>query len=85
MINNYLECRGCLPWGAGGWLTTTAHRKALDRIRRDSKRDDKHRQSQMIYDDPPGSLGVVDDEPLRAGGTGAPARPDRLIQESDWA
>jgi len=54
-----------VPPNPGGWLTTTARRKALDRIRRESKRDDKQRQAQMMYDNPPDSLGVVDDERLR--------------------
>ena len=31
-----------VPPNPGGWLTTTARRKALDRIRRENKRDDKH-------------------------------------------
>jgi len=56
-----------VPPNPGGWLTTTARRKALDRIRRDSKRGDKQQQAQMMYDDDdrPGSLGAVDDERLR--------------------
>jgi RNA polymerase sigma-70 factor (ECF subfamily) len=55
-----------VPPNPGGWLTTTARRKALDRIRRDSKRGEKWKQAQMMYDDdPPGSVGAVDDERLR--------------------
>jgi RNA polymerase sigma-70 factor, ECF subfamily len=55
-----------VPPNPGGWLTTTARRKALDRIRRENKRNDKHRQAQMMYDDVPGaSSGAVDDERLR--------------------
>jgi RNA polymerase sigma-70 factor (ECF subfamily) len=54
-----------VPPNPGGWLTTTARRKALDRIRRDNKRDDKQKQAQMMYDDPPDFLGAVDDERLR--------------------
>jgi RNA polymerase sigma-70 factor, ECF subfamily len=54
-----------VPPNPGGWLTTTARHKALDRIRRENKRDDKHKQAQMMYDDPPDSLGAVDDERLR--------------------
>jgi RNA polymerase sigma-70 factor, ECF subfamily len=55
-----------VPPNPGGWLTTTARRKALDRIRRENRRDDKQKQAQMMYDDdPPGSLGAVDDERLR--------------------
>jgi len=55
-----------VPPSPGGWLTTTARRKALDRIRRENKRDDKQKQAQMIYnDEPPDSWGAVDDERLR--------------------
>ena len=55
-----------VPPNPGGWLTTTARRKALDRIRRESKRDDKHTQAQMMYDDVPrASVGAVHDERLR--------------------
>jgi RNA polymerase sigma-70 factor, ECF subfamily len=55
-----------VPPNPGGWLTTTARRKALDRIRRENKRDDKQKQAQMIHDDdPPDCLGAVDDERLR--------------------
>jgi RNA polymerase sigma-70 factor (ECF subfamily) len=55
-----------VPPNPGGWLTTTARRKALDRIRRENMRDDKQKQAQMMYgDDPRDSLGAVDDERLR--------------------
>jgi RNA polymerase sigma-70 factor, ECF subfamily len=55
-----------VPPNPGGWLTTTARRKALDRIRRENRRDDKQKQAQMMYDDDPtDSLGAVDDERLR--------------------
>ncbi|TDC45705.1 RNA polymerase sigma factor [Jiangella ureilytica] len=55
-----------VPPGPGAWLTTTANRKAIDRIRRESKRDDKHKEAQLMYgDDPPDPLGVIDDERLR--------------------
>jgi len=54
-----------VPPNPGGWLTTTARRKALDRIRRDTMRDDKHKQAYVRYADPPDPLGAVDDERLR--------------------
>ncbi len=54
-----------VPPNPGAWLTTTANRKAIDRIRRESKRDDKHKEAQMAYDDPPEPLGAIDDERLR--------------------
>jgi RNA polymerase sigma-70 factor, ECF subfamily len=55
-----------VPPNPGAWLTTTANRKAIDRIRRESKRDDKQKQAQMAYDDDPAEpLGAIDDERLR--------------------
>jgi RNA polymerase sigma-70 factor (ECF subfamily) len=55
-----------VPPNPGAWLTTTANRKAIDRIRRENKRDGKQREAQLSYDvDPPEPLGVIDDERLR--------------------
>jgi RNA polymerase sigma-70 factor (ECF subfamily) len=55
-----------LPPNPGAWLTTTANHKAIDRIRRENKRDDKQKQAQMLYDDdPPEPLGAVEDDRLR--------------------
>jgi RNA polymerase sigma-70 factor, ECF subfamily len=55
-----------VPPNPGAWLTTTARRKAIDRIRRENKRDDKQKQAQMLYDnDPPEPPGVIGDERLR--------------------
>jgi RNA polymerase sigma-70 factor (ECF subfamily) len=55
-----------VPPNPGAWLTTTANRRAIDRIRRESKRDDKHKEAQVLYDtDPPEPLGAIDDERLR--------------------
>ncbi len=55
-----------VPPNPGAWLTTTATRKAIDRMRREDKRADKHREARMIADDDPSeSLGAVDDDRLR--------------------
>ncbi len=55
-----------VPPNPGAWLTTTATRKAIDRIRRESKRDDKQKEAQMVYDvAPPEPVGVIEDERLR--------------------
>ncbi|MEV8507747.1 RNA polymerase sigma factor [Actinoplanes sp. NPDC051475] len=54
-----------VPPNPGAWLTTTGNRKAIDRIRRESKRDDKHREARMMYDEPPEPLGAIDDDRLR--------------------
>jgi RNA polymerase sigma-70 factor, ECF subfamily len=55
-----------VPPNPGAWLTTTATRKAIDRIRREGKRGDKQKEAQMLsYDDPPEPLGAIDDDRLR--------------------
>ena len=54
-----------VPPSPGAWLTTTASRKAIDRIRRENKRDDKHREAQLVYDDPHEPPGAIDDDRLR--------------------
>jgi RNA polymerase sigma-70 factor (ECF subfamily) len=56
-----------VPPNPGAWLTTTATNKAIDRIRRETKRDDKHREARMLYDDEPAPepVGVIDDDRLR--------------------
>jgi RNA polymerase sigma-70 factor (ECF subfamily) len=54
------------PPNPGGWLTTTATRKALDRIRREKVRDTKYAEAAMITDDtPPEPTGPVEDDRLR--------------------
>jgi RNA polymerase sigma-70 factor, ECF subfamily len=55
-----------VPPNPGAWLTTTATRKAIDRIRRENKRDDKHKEARMLHDDdPPEPVGAIDDDRLR--------------------
>ena len=55
-----------VPPNPGGWLTTTAGNKAIDRIRRESHRDAKHRQAAMIVDpEPHEPTGPVSDDRLR--------------------
>ena len=55
-----------VPPNPGAWLTTTATRKAIDRIRRENKRYDKHKEAHVVYDnDPSEPFGAVDDEVLR--------------------
>ncbi|SFC92496.1 RNA polymerase, sigma subunit, ECF family [Nocardioides terrae] len=55
-----------IPPNPGGWLTTTAGNKALDRLRRESLRDAKHQAALMITDDtPPEPTGPVEDDRLR--------------------
>jgi RNA polymerase sigma-70 factor (ECF subfamily) len=55
-----------VPPNPGGWLTTTAGHRAIDRIRREQQRDAKHQAANMIQDDTPHEpTGVVDDDRLR--------------------
>ncbi|MEV6368811.1 DUF6596 domain-containing protein [Micromonospora musae] len=55
-----------VPPNPGGWLATTAARKAIDRLRRESQRDAKQREARIVYDDtPPEPTGPVEDDRLR--------------------
>jgi RNA polymerase sigma-70 factor (ECF subfamily) len=55
-----------VPPNPGGWLTTTAGNRAIDRIRREKQRDAKH-QAALMYDDdtPHAPTGPVEDDRLR--------------------
>lgn len=54
------------PPNPGAWLTTTAANKAIDRIRRESRRDAKHQAALVITDDTaPEPTGPVEDDRLR--------------------
>jgi RNA polymerase sigma-70 factor, ECF subfamily len=51
-----------VPPNPGGWLTTTAVNRAIDRLRREKLRDTKHRQAADMYDDTSHeSLGLFED------------------------
>ena len=55
-----------VPPNPGAWLTTTANRKAIDRLRRENQRDAKHKEALMVSDNtPPESIGAIDDDRLR--------------------
>lgn len=56
-----------IPPAPGAWLTTTATRKAIDRIRRESTRDARHREAMLVDDAGTGTepLGAIDDDRLR--------------------
>jgi RNA polymerase sigma-70 factor (ECF subfamily) len=55
-----------LPPNPGAWLTTVAGNKALDRIRRETRRKDKYAEALMVTDDsPPEPTGPVEDDRLR--------------------
>ncbi|MEU7800857.1 DUF6596 domain-containing protein [Micromonospora arborensis] len=55
-----------VPPNPGGWLATTATRRAIDRLRRESQHDAKHQAARLVYDDtPPEPTGPVEDDRLR--------------------
>src|SRR3954469_10159411 len=55
-----------IPPNPGPRLTPTPNPKANDRIRRENKRDDKHKEAQMLHDDDlPKPTGPVEDTRLR--------------------
>ena len=55
-----------VPPNPGAWITTTANRRAIDRLRRESRRDDKQQEARMLHDDsPPEPIGVIEDDRLR--------------------
>jgi RNA polymerase sigma-70 factor, ECF subfamily len=55
-----------VPPNRGAWLTTTANRKAIDRMRREHKRDGKHREARLVFDSEPSEpVGAIDDDRLR--------------------
>ena len=58
--------RDGIPPNPGGWLTTTATRKAIDRLRRESLRAAKHEAALMVHDDTPAApTGLIEDDRLR--------------------
>jgi RNA polymerase sigma-70 factor (ECF subfamily) len=55
-----------VPPNPGGWITTTARNRAIDRLRRESSRDDRHRQALLLHArDEPEEVGPVRDDRLR--------------------
>jgi RNA polymerase sigma-70 factor (ECF subfamily) len=55
-----------IPPNPGGWLTTTAGNRAIDKIRREKVRHAKHEAADMIRDDSPHEpTGMVEDDQLR--------------------
>jgi RNA polymerase sigma-70 factor, ECF subfamily len=55
-----------LPPSPAGWIITTARRRAVDRIRRESSRADKHAQAALLHaETEPVEEGAVRDDRLR--------------------
>ena len=55
-----------VPPNPGAWITTTARNRAIDRLRRESKRHDRHAQAALVHErDQPTAAGAVKDDRLR--------------------
>lgn len=55
-----------IPPSPAGWIITTAKRKAIDRLRREASRDDRHAQAALLHErDDPVEVGPVRDDRLR--------------------
>ena len=56
-----------LPPSPAGWILTTARNKAIDRLRREASRQDRHAQAALVHagDGPGREQGPVDDDRLR--------------------
>jgi RNA polymerase sigma factor (sigma-70 family) len=53
--------RDATPPNPGGWLMTTATRKAIDRLRRESRREAKHAEALILQPDPEPAHPIEDD------------------------
>ncbi len=56
-----------MPPNPGAWITTTARNRAIDQLRREASREDRHAQAAMLHasGDQPGEVGPVGDDRLR--------------------
>ena len=55
-----------LPPSPAGWIITTARNRAIDRLRREASREDRHAQAALLHArDEPGEEGAVRDDRLR--------------------
>ena len=55
-----------VPPNPGGWITTTARNRAIDRLRRESTRDAREREAMTLHarvPDPPSGVGDIDTVP----------------------
>jgi len=55
-----------LPPSPAGWIITTARNRAIDRLRREASREDRHAQAALLHaTDEPAEEGAVQDDRLR--------------------
>ncbi|MBP2479139.1 RNA polymerase sigma-70 factor (ECF subfamily) [Crossiella equi] len=54
-----------LPPSPAGWIITTARNRAIDRLRREATREDRHAQAELLHAPTPGEEDPVGDDRLR--------------------
>ena len=55
-----------IPPNPGGWIVTTARNKAIDKLRREASRNDRHAQAALVHHrEEPNEVGPVKDDRLR--------------------
>jgi RNA polymerase sigma-70 factor (ECF subfamily) len=69
-VERWPELDGGLPPNPGGWIVTTARRRAIDRLRRETSRRGRHVEAARLTadaeeDEPPEEVGPVQDDRLR--------------------
>ena len=65
-----------VPPNPGAWLTTTANRKAIDRFRREGRREEKHKEAMMLSD--------ILEPPAPSTTTGSASSSPAAIPLSPW-